>query len=121
MSLLIQPFYHEVSDYDTVFKHIVQHVQEQDDQMPEDRKKLDDLKWRWSNFHEKVFDHETVIDDVVQSAITCEEALEEIQPHLKDIEEQLNKITCIPIEPKGLAKQQNILKVIHKTMKIMCY
>jgi tetrahydromethanopterin S-methyltransferase subunit G len=89
----------------------MQQVQEQADRSPEIDKKLDDLKTRLSDVHNKVVDQQQTIEDVVPAAITCEEAWEELEPHLNDIETRLKKITVIPVEHKGLTKQQNILKV----------
>ena len=90
----------------------MQEVQEQPDQSPEIQNRLNDLKARWSDVYNKVVDQQQTIEDVVPAAITCEEAWEELEPHLNDVEARLKKITTIPVEHKGLTKQQNILKVI---------
>ena len=89
----------------------MQQVQDQPDRSPEVEQKLDDLKRRLSDVHDKVVDQQQTIEDVVPAAITCEEAWEELESHLNDIESRLKKITVIPVEHKGLTKQQNILKV----------
>ena len=86
-------------------------MQEQPEQSPELQNRLNDLKTRWSDVHNKVVDQQQTIEDVVPAAITCEEAWEEVEPHLNDVEARLKKITTIPVEHKGLTKQQNILKV----------
>jgi uncharacterized coiled-coil DUF342 family protein len=98
-------------NYDQILKHILQQVQEQPEQSPELQNRLNDLKTRWSDVHNKVVDQQQTIEDVVPAAITCEEAWEEVEPHLNDVEARLKKITTIPVEHKGLTKQQNILKV----------
>ena len=98
-------------NYEPILKHVIQQVQEQPEKTPEVQNRLDDVKTRWSDLHNKVVDQQQTIEDVVPAAITCEEAWEELEPHLNDIEARLKKITTIPVEHKGLTKQQNILKV----------
>lgn len=110
--------YHETVNYDPVLKHIIQQVQEKPDESPELRERLDDLKTRWSDLHNKVVDQQQTIEDVAPAAITCEEAWEELEPHMDDIEARLKKIATIPVEHKGLTKQQNILKVSYFSVSI---
>ena len=98
-------------NYDPILKHAIQQVQEQPNQSPDVLNRLDDVKARWSDLYNKVTDQQQTIEDIVPAAITCEEAWEELEPHLNDIETRLKKITIIPVEQKGLTKQQNILKV----------
>lgn len=98
-------------NYEPVLKHIIQQVHEQPEQTPEIQDRVDELKARWSDIHNKVIDQQQTIEDVVPAAITCEEAWEELEPHLNDVETRLKKITSIPVEQKGLTKQQSILKV----------
>lgn len=98
-------------NYEPILKHVIQQVQEQPEQTPDVQNRVDDVKVRWSDLHNKVIDQQQIIEDVVPAAITCEEAWEELEPHLNDVEARLKKITTIPVEHKGLTKQQNILKV----------
>ena len=98
-------------NYERILKHVIQQVQEQPEQTPDVQNRVDDVKVRWCDLHNKVIDQQQIIEDVVPAAITCEEAWEELEPHLNDVEARLKKITTIPVEHKGLTKQQNILKV----------
>lgn len=103
--------YHEVVNYEPVLKRVVYEVQEQPNLSPEIKTKLGDLKNRWSEVRNKVVDQQQALEEVVPVAITCEEAWEEFEPHLIDIEDRIRRIKRIPVEQKGLAKQQNTLKV----------
>ena len=108
--------YHDVINYEPVLKHVIQQVQEQSNLSPDIEKKLEDIQNRWSELRDNILDQQQALDDVVPAAITCEEAWEEFEPHVTDVEARLSKIKCIPVEQKGLTRQQNILKVCENSI-----
>ena len=109
--LYFQPLYDEVINYEPIFKHVLQQTEEQPDLSQETKEKVNELKERWTDIHDKVVDQHQALEEVVTAAIACEEAWDEFEPALNQVETRLNNITSIPVEHKGLTKLLYVVKV----------